>query len=367
LTDSRITYITDAPLPSYAANSVGVMNMCAAFAKCGADVHLLSAKTPWIKIKHSGDIYNYYGVEKNFSISRFLIGPYRFGIRFGFDFRAASFYKRRGGLLFTRKISSRMLDVEGVKIIYELHHPPSELVEKQVLLSEKVVKIICITQALADWAIDFYGEDLRGKISVVPDAVSENFFSAPRENRPGREVFTVGYAGSLYDGRGIDIVIGLAEKFQEVKFVIAGGTKKQILKWAKELRSENVEFLGYISPAKVADFLRSTDCLLMPYQENCMLLNNETCTGRFASPLKMFEYMACGVPIISSDMPVLQEILVDGVDALFAGASDIDQWVYALEKIISDAELGRFLAGNAFKKAGQYTWQKRAEEIMRGL
>jgi glycosyltransferase involved in cell wall biosynthesis len=363
----KITYFNDTAIPSRMADSVGIMNQCAAFASAGVDTHLTAAKTPWIRIKNSKNLYNYYGVEKNFKISRFLIGPHRTGIRFNFDRKALKLYKDRGGILFTRNLISAFSEINGLKIIYELHHPPVTPMPQEILLSEKILRIVCLTKRLADWTIENFGGGLANKIVVAPDAVNSRFF----ENQPGligkHKNFRVGYTGALYNGRGIEIIISLAEEFSSAKFIIAGGTKKQIDYWKKQARSENIKFVGYVAPGTIPQLLKSFDCLLMPYQKNCMLMNNKTCTAEFASPLKMFEYMASGRPIISSDLPILQEIIEPGKNAIVVVSDDVKQWTAALKELVAKPESGRQLAQNALEKVKNYTWEKRAARILEGL
>jgi glycosyltransferase involved in cell wall biosynthesis len=367
MTVDKITYFSDAAIPSRMADSVGIMNQCAAFASAGVDTHLTAAKTPWIRIKNSGDIYRYYGVEKNFKISRFLIGPHRTGIRFNFDRKAIKLYKDRGGTLFTRNLISAFDEIKDLKIIYELHHPPVTPMPQEILCSEKILKIICITKGLADWTIKNFGGELAKKIVVIPDAVNIKLFENQNHSVEKHKNFRVGYTGALYNGRGIEIIIALAEEFSGAEFIIAGGRPREIEYWKKQSRSGNINFLGYIPPADIPQLLKSFDCLLMPYQKNCMLLNNETCTAEFASPLKMFEYMASGRPIISSDLPVLQEIIKPGENAIVVVSEDIKQWIAALKELMAKPEFGKQLAQNALEKVKNYTWGKRAARILEGL
>jgi glycosyltransferase involved in cell wall biosynthesis len=363
----KITYITDSPIPSYAANAVGLMNQCAAFASAGIDTLLTGAKTPWIRIKNCKDLYQYYGVERNFAISRFLVGPHRWNIRFDIDKKTLKVYKRRGGVLVTRNLNPAFGEIKDIQIIYELHHPPVKPIPREILLSEKILRIVCITKKVADWTAENFGREAAKKTVVAPDAVNLKLFEHKNESSGKHEKFRVGYTGSLYSGRGIDIIITLAEKFRDAEFVIAGGRPKDIRYWKKQKRSGNIKFPGCIPPAQVPQLLTSFDCLLMPYQKNCMTIDGITCTAEFASPLKMFEYMASGRPIISSDLPVFSEVLEAGKNAIVVGSDDIDQWANALKELMREPMLGKQLAQNAFEKVKNYTWEKRTAKILEGL
>jgi glycosyltransferase involved in cell wall biosynthesis len=79
--------------------------------------------------------------------------------------------------------------------------------------------------------------------------------------------------------------------------------------------------------------------------------------------MKLFEYLACERPIISSDLPVLQEVLHTG-NAILLPGDDIDAWVSALQKLEMDPRLRQRLAAQARQEAQRYTWEARARKIL---
>ena len=84
--------------------------------------------------------------------------------------------------------------------------------------------------------------------------------------------------------------------------------------------------------------------------------------------MKMFEYMAAGAPIISSDLPVLGEVLHDDHNALIVAAGDVAAWQRAVERLIGDPGLGHRLAGQARADlVRDHTWDGRVRSIFRGL
>jgi glycosyltransferase involved in cell wall biosynthesis len=81
--------------------------------------------------------------------------------------------------------------------------------------------------------------------------------------------------------------------------------------------------------------------------------------------MKMFEYMASGTPLISSDLPVLREVLSDGKNALLAPTDDIDAWCAQLDRLISQPEFAAQLAGCAHEEyLNEYNWLSRAQKIL---
>jgi len=82
------------------------------------------------------------------------------------------------------------------------------------------------------------------------------------------------HEGHLYKGRGIEIILILAQKMPEIDFHIIGGRLKDISKYEiKAARFSNVFFHGFIEPNKVYKYRNSCDILLAPYQNRVTVEN----------------------------------------------------------------------------------------------
>ena len=111
--------------------------------------------------------------------------------------------------------------------------------------------------------------------------------------------------------------------------------------------------------------MKSVDVLLMPYQRSVSIGVANQDTAGWMSPMKMFEYMATGVPIISSDLPVLAEVLDHKKNALLVSPERIEDWIRALDRLMKDKEFASALgvrAHNDYKS--HYTWTIRAKRIL---
>jgi glycosyltransferase involved in cell wall biosynthesis len=87
--------------------------------------------------------------------------------------------------------------------------------------------------------------------------------------------------------------------------------------------------------------------------------------SRWTSPMKVFEYMASGRPMIVSDLPVLREVLRPGVDALMVEPESTSALVAALVRLRDDAALRTRLATSAAERARvEFTWTARARAIL---
>jgi len=86
-------------------------------------------------------------------------------------------------------------------------------------------------------------------------------------------------------------------------------------------------------------------------------------TSEHTSPIKAFEAMAAGRPLLISDTDASREIVEDGRTGLVVPPGNVEAWSLALERVLSDRALQMSLARAAFEKATQYSWARRAERI----
>ena len=83
----------------------------------------------------------------------------------------------------------------------------------------------------------------------------------------------------------------------------------------------------------------------------------------YASPMKLFEYMASGTPIVATDLPSTAEIARDGENALLVPPDDAAALGKAIERLTKDRKLAERLARAAFADAPKYSWDARAEKL----
>jgi len=102
----------------------------------------------------------------------------------------------------------------------------------------------------------------------------------------------------------------------------------------------------------------------LPNQEKIIIGDNIN-IGEFTSPLKMFEYMAMGKPIVASNLKVLKEILIDRYNSLLVEANDENEWLNSIEELVTDKTLANFISNNAKNDIiTKYSYDKRAENII---
>jgi glycosyltransferase involved in cell wall biosynthesis len=218
---------------------------------------------------------------------------------------------------------------------------------------------VTITRSLADELKGLFGD--RDFLEVIPDGV---------RLRPGR-AFTpwrpdgppvVAYAGHLYPWKGVGVVLAALAALPGVRGLIVGGhpgesdlesTKREA---ARLGIADRVRFTAAVRPADVAGLIAEADVLVLPNTSTHL-------SARYTSPLKLFEYLAAGKPVVASDLPSIREVLEDGRNAVLAPPGDPAGLAAAIARVLDDPPLAGRLARQAFDDAASYTWARRAERI----
>jgi len=372
----NLAYIVPSRIPGTAANAIHTMKMAQALLEIDPNLVTITAKG-------EGDcsaqtLESIYGLEKVPQLIR-LSAEGRYGIHL-FNMRAAYIARSRG----TQQVLSRSIGAAamtarlGLPTTYECHAPPQGFEQKYWSLltrSKNFRRMVVISDALRELVLDTVPDSHNLEIVVAHDGVDLDRFKhiddpETAKHKAGRDSSrpVAGYAGHLYAGRGIEIILDCAKTLSNWDFVVAGGANKDVQYYTDETARRgltNIEFWGFVPNGALAEKLAIADVLLMPYQKSVAVSSGALDTAQWMSPLKMFEYMAMGRAIIASDLPVLREVL-DEKAAMLVEPADPKCWIKALHNL-ERAETRQSLAEMASRLIGLYDWRKRAASIIKDL
>ena len=204
----------------------------------------------------------------------------------------------------------------------------------------------------------------RGRILVAPDGVD---LRGPLPVAPGAAEGPVTYLGNFHPWKGVEILVRAVALAPGVSCCLVGGESEpraRIAALAAALGvSDRVHLVGQVPPPERWQYLADASVCVLP-------LTRSAFGTSFTSPLKLFEYMAAGRPIVASDLPALREVLRDGDNALLVAPEDPAALAAALQRLRGDRPLAARLADRAARDAHGYTWDargKRLAEFLAGL
>lgn len=364
-----IFYVANIRLPTEKAHGLQIVKMCEAFAS-NVNVELIIPRR-FNSIK--ADPFEYYGIKKSFKITRLpILDLVKFG-RFGFLLESLIFSKVAAIYLFFKKtdiIYGRdefplyFLSFFKRNIFWEAHQGQINFMARRLL--KKAAGIIGISNGLRNFYIEKGANP--EKISVFPDAVDFNAFNISltkeeclRKLRLPLDKKIILYSGHLYGWKGADVLLKASSNFDDsFFFVFVGGTVEDIKNYklkTADHKPVNILFAGHRPHAEVPLWLKAADVLVLPNSEK------EEISRLFTSPLKLFEYMASGTPIIASDLPSIREVASDNQARFFEpdNSDDLSEKIkYAFG---NEAEM-RTKAESARRLVQKYTWASRAENIL---
>ena len=383
-----ILYFADIRFPLERANGIQTAETCYALARRGHDVTLVvrpDTQDP------QRDPFEFYGLPPlaRFHVERAPVTGPAVARRAGYLAFAAgrAMGAGRADALFTRDLglAAALLRIPRAlraPVVYESHgyapevaralpelvataSTPSDrklarLARREALVWRRADGYVTITEGLASELGERLGP--RAGVVVVPDGVrlhsGEINTTATRRNSAP----VVAYSGHLYAWKGVDILLDAVARLPGVRGLVIGGHDREpdlarVRSLAARLGiADRVQFTGLVPPSQVAGLLQSADVLVLPNPASAI-------STRFTSPLKLFEYMAAGRPIVATDLPALREVLRDGETAVLVTPGDAPALAAGIQRVVTDAAFAERLASAARAAVGDYTWDRRAERL----
>jgi glycosyltransferase involved in cell wall biosynthesis len=215
------------------------------------------------------------------------------------------------------------------------------------------------------------------KIRVLPDGVDLSLFAKlpSRDACRGRlglpvDRVIIGYVGRF---RTMEMEKGIPELVRamaaippvagkEPLLLCVGGPMEAVPTYEEIARQHGLpthylRFVDRVPNTDVPLWIRACDVVTMPYYWNEHY-------AYFMSPLKLFEYMAAGVPIVSSDLPAICEVLRHGENAWLVTPGDAKALADGIYRVLSDSPLAERMAQQARREAQNYSWNARASAVI---
>jgi glycosyltransferase involved in cell wall biosynthesis len=225
-------------------------------------------------------------------------------------------------------------------------------------------RVLPVTRVLAQHILAAGVNDDR--VTVIHNGVNEAHFAGSQDRAGAKAQFglsgrlVLGFVGFIREWHGVDRVIrwmGAASAPANVHLLVVGdGPARTALERLAQQHglADRVTFTGVVARARMPQYIAAFDVALQP------------AVVPYASPLKVFEYLALGKPIVAPRQPNIEEILDDGANALLFSPDDPGGLAAALERIVNDANLRTALGANALAtiRARGLTWTDNAKRVL---
>ncbi len=361
--------------PSEKAASLFAAKSAESFARTGFDVTLIVPRRFGRSLQ---DHRSFYGLKTDFSVVYIpTIDLVPLHVLQGLAFRLSLLAFSIGCMLFLLARSRRndiVLSNEALPLcfaalwsrnaIFEMHDYPEWAFWFYRLLFQQT-RYVLVTNR---WKYDRFARDFRQylkKAFCEPNAVDLDAYALPVDRTDARTQLSLPmdariavYTGHLYAWKGVDTLARAAQQMPEVLVCVVGGTEDDTASFRKRWGAvENIRIVGHRPRAEMPLWQRAADVLVLPNTEK------EEISSHYTSPMKLFEYMASGTPIVASDLPSIREI-ADGC-AVFVRPDDPHALALAIREGTS-AETARY-AERAKRWVQDHTWNKRAARIIKRI
>lgn len=381
-----ILYLSDIRFPLERANGIQTMETCAALAARGHRVHLLVRPDTHVPPR---DPLAFYGLSPSpcLRIERARVFGRPAARRAGYLTQAVGqmLARRRWDVVLTRDlgiadVALRFPAWMRPPVVYESHGYAPVFAETRSDLvagarpasSFKVARLrrrerrvwraaggyVATTGVLAAELREQFGA--RARMITAPNGVrlepGRAFKPPPTEGTP-----VAAYAGHFYPWKGAAVLIDALARLPGVRGLFIGGHPAEsdgvrLRSRARDLGlTDRVTFTGLVARTALPALLRNAHVLVMP--------TVATPSARYTCPLKLFEYMSAGRPIVASDLPPLRELVDDGRTALLVAPGDPEALAAGMHAVLADAATAERMARAALEQVADYAWGRRAERL----
>lgn len=360
----HIVYVSYSSTPGKNASSLQIVKTCEAFSFNNFKTTLVLPNTPQSNLS----IFNYYNVKNKFILKRFnFFNRFPQGINFYLYSVCCLFYilSLNNTLVISRNFFLIfLLSIFKKKCIIELHHDVKiEGIFSQLLLKvfkflnySSVVKIVAISNQIKHFYCERY-KIIKKKIIVLASgsSIDKNlnikFIKKKKLN--------IGYFGSLSNSKGIDTIVKLSKIDHQNNYHIYGGTNHEVRFLNRKKINKNLKINSYLPYKHVETEMIKMDILLMPYKKIVKSLGEIDDIANFTSPLKLFDYLACGKIIICSNLKVFKEILNTKNCFFVKNFENIYEWKQKISFVMNSSSVAFIMKKNNYIYSKKFNHKKR--------
>ena len=369
----KICYISNSAAPSRNASSLQTAKLCESLSLLGHQVTLILPNTGIPKTNY----FKFYNIKSKFKIIKLkYFNKFPKGINYylyTFFSLINSKFKTQNLFITRNFFTSLVLCFFKKKHILEIHDDLTIegrimkfLIKNFDILNNKsIIKIITTTNTLKLRYKKKYKVD-KNKILVLHNASS--LIARFKNYTKIKKKLNIGYFGSLYKSRGLDLIIKISKLDKDNNYIIYGGDNIMVNYLKEKYNYNNLRFNQYIPYSKVNKILNTIDICILPYTKKITVSGNIGDISKYTSPLKIFDYMITGKLIICSNLKVIKEVLKNNYNSvLIDDFLNIESWVMTINSIKKNNKKFNKLRLNAYNFANKFNSKWRAKSLISSI
>jgi len=384
--NTKLIYIANVRIPTEKAHGFQICKMCEEFASTGIEVEL------WVPTRRNQlkkNAFAFYNLAENFKINKIpcfdFLGWAKYLGWLAFYLQTLIFFNKliwckiddKNAIIFSRHPEIIWLfSKKGFKTIYECHDWLGKKKRMSLYFLKRASFIVTTNNHIKNSFLEngFSSQN----ILVAPNGIDLNIFDLPLNKQEALAKLNLSekiknniaekkillYTGSF---RTMGVDKGINEILEALKvldsnifFAAVGGSPRDIEFYSQMASGlgvfSRVLLVGHVSQKELAVWQKTADVLLMPFPKKAHY-------EYFMTPLKMFEYMASQRPAIVSDLPSIREIFNEK-NCLFCQPQDPEDLAEKIKFLLAHEEYAQKIAQQAYLDVQNYTWEKRAENIL---
>ena len=366
----KIYYITYSSIPSILPSSLQIIKTCESFSQNKYDVTLIKPGTgdKTVSIKK---YYNLKDIVKIKEFKSFKTFPK------GLNFYLYSFYclffilKNGNSISITRNyLVCYLLLLFQKKVILEIHHDTeiegriTKFILKYLnfLNHKNLINIVAISNSVKNLFIEKY-KVYPQKITVLPSGSSIKINYIPKLKNFKR--MKIGYFGSISSSKGINTLIKLSKIDLKNDYYIFGGDKKIISKLRTINYNKNLFLRESMSYNILPSIMLKMDILVLPYSKVIKSAGEVDDISKYTSPLKLFDYLAVGKMIISSDLKVLREVISSKNAFFIKNFENVYEWKKNIYLAQNSQKKIFIISKNNFLLSKHFEHKKRVKKYLK--
>ncbi len=388
----QLTIVANARIPGEKAHVIQIVQMAAAFSRVYDKVRVIYPRRANTDAMCTvADPFDYYDVPRDFGLiglpcvdavkrvtidwpafDRFPIPLIAHLLQlWTFALSAFLFVARLpGGVIYSRDLFVltvlALLSRRRDRIfIFEVHTLPRSGPSRRLHLwaARRADAVVAISDHLRDWyhALGFDPACLL----VARDGVNLATFAALPDRAAARsrlgipgDARVAAYTGHFYRWKGADTLAATASLLPAHWEVhVVGGIGDDLHRLEGLAGGERLHVRGHLPQRDSALYVAAADVVVLPNS------GHSDISVAYTSPLKLFEYLASGRPLVASDLPSIREVVEPDEHALLVPADDPAALAAAIVRLGDEPDLAHRLAASAREHASAFAWPVRARRI----